>query len=213
MWGMKIILAGAEPGEEWGGVSWKTRGGEDGVGFDPKVPRDVKLRPRLGLNLKWVREESSAGRFGVGETGGVEIHPPMRPGGIKGISGATGFSGTSRISGISGIPGIRNPSKKRDPIMESPFLELPGSPFVVTNSDKDPKWRWESQAAIPRPLESLEIPSTHPKNGRDAPPTPFPSFVEHLEFFSFVPRAWTESLGTARSTWNLWDGGENLPFS
>lgn len=30
MAGTKIILAGAGTGEEWDGVSWKTRGGEDG---------------------------------------------------------------------------------------------------------------------------------------------------------------------------------------
>lgn len=77
MAGIKIILAGAEPGEEWDGVSWKTRGGEDGnaapterEGWD-LILKDEKLRPRWGLNREWMREESSAGRFGAGERSGT----------------------------------------------------------------------------------------------------------------------------------------------
>lgn len=62
MEGMEIGLAGAGTGEEWDGVSWKTRGGE---GFDPKWLRDARLRFRLGLKGKWRWEESSAGGFGA----------------------------------------------------------------------------------------------------------------------------------------------------
>lgn len=51
-------------------------------GWSPKLPRDSKPQPHLCLNMKCMREKSSAGRFGGEKIKGhflsFEIHPLMR---------------------------------------------------------------------------------------------------------------------------------------
>lgn len=114
--GMEIILAGAGPGKEWDGVSWKTRGEEGAMGtWLPSGEGGIGIRSQtapgcgaeasfLGFKTERMREESWAGKF--------EIHLIMRA--------AEGSQGSR------GIPGILYPPRKRD--LRDPRVPPRGKP-------------------------------------------------------------------------------------